>query len=110
MQMGMYFFFFFSSRRRHTRWTGDWSSDVCSSDLGLVGAIPLVTQCGEPQAKEGTCATSSQIGTATVQAGAGSTPFTFSGPVYLTGPYNGAPFGMSIAVAAIAGPFNLGVV
>src|SRR6266487_5805001 len=28
-------FFFFSSRRRHTRWTGDWSSDVCSSDLRL---------------------------------------------------------------------------
>src|SRR5438876_3524493 len=27
------FDFFFSSRRRHTRWTGDWSSDVCSSDL-----------------------------------------------------------------------------
>src|SRR5438876_8980029 len=27
------YFFFFSSRRRHTRWTGDWSSDVCSSDL-----------------------------------------------------------------------------
>src|SRR6266487_5912975 len=27
------FLFFFSSRRRHTRWTGDWSSDVCSSDL-----------------------------------------------------------------------------
>src|SRR4051794_41908569 len=26
-------FFFFSSRRRHTIWTGDWSSDVCSSDL-----------------------------------------------------------------------------
>src|SRR4051794_41359724 len=31
------FFFFFSSRRRHTRWTGDWSSDVCTSDL--VGAL-----------------------------------------------------------------------
>src|SRR5690348_18463894 len=29
--------FFFSSRRRHTRWTGDWSSDVCSSDLLRVG-------------------------------------------------------------------------
>src|SRR5438876_9547173 len=28
-------FFFFSSRRRHTRWTGDWSSDVCSSDLDV---------------------------------------------------------------------------
>ena len=29
-----YVFFFFSSRRRHTRLQGDWSSDVCSSDLG----------------------------------------------------------------------------
>src|SRR6516162_11373602 len=27
------FYFFFSSRRRHTRLQGDWSSDVCSSDL-----------------------------------------------------------------------------
>src|SRR3712207_7348363 len=27
-------FFFFSSRRRHTRYWRDWSSDVCSSDLG----------------------------------------------------------------------------
>src|SRR5207248_7739599 len=26
-------YFFFSSRRRHTRSYGDWSSDVCSSDL-----------------------------------------------------------------------------
>src|SRR5256885_5931328 len=30
--------FFFSSRRRHTRLQGDWSSDVCSSDLHL-GAL-----------------------------------------------------------------------
>src|SRR5256885_12058769 len=30
--------FFFSSRRRHTRLQGDWSSDVCSSDLLLLGA------------------------------------------------------------------------
>src|SRR5438876_1013112 len=30
------FFFFFSSRRRHTRWTGDRSSDVCSSDLSVI--------------------------------------------------------------------------
>src|SRR6266566_8754383 len=29
-----FYFFFFSSRRRHTRLQGDWSSDVCSSDLG----------------------------------------------------------------------------
>src|SRR6266705_6287036 len=30
----LFFVFFFSSRRRHTRSYGDWSSDVCSSDLG----------------------------------------------------------------------------
>src|SRR6266850_5597917 len=33
------FLFFFSSRRRHTRLQGDWSSDVCSSDLGLLIAF-----------------------------------------------------------------------
>src|SRR5207249_7122185 len=32
--MFLFFFFFFSSRRRHTRSKRDWSSDVCSSDLG----------------------------------------------------------------------------
>src|SRR5438876_12181817 len=38
------FVFFFSSRRRHTRWTGDWSSDVCSSDLeAFVPALSAVT-------------------------------------------------------------------
>src|SRR6266581_3000622 len=40
------FFFFFSSRRRHTRWTGDWSSDVCSSDLAmLVERVQHPTVC-----------------------------------------------------------------
>src|SRR5437660_6479439 len=33
--------FFFSSRRRHTSWPRDWSSDVCSSDLGLAARLPL---------------------------------------------------------------------
>src|SRR5205807_3242089 len=33
------FFFFFSSRRRHTRLQGDWSSDVCSSDLAVQRAV-----------------------------------------------------------------------
>src|SRR6266487_3752091 len=36
--------FFFSSRRRHTRWTGDWSSDVCSSDLPHREREPLVEE------------------------------------------------------------------
>src|SRR2546426_12806939 len=39
------FFFFFSSRRRHTRLQGDWSSDVCSSDLTtLQRAVELFQQ------------------------------------------------------------------
>src|SRR5256885_7103907 len=37
------FFFFFSSRRRHTRLQGDWSSDVCSSDLFYSTAGVAVT-------------------------------------------------------------------
>src|SRR6266496_2650808 len=37
----MFFFFFFSSRRRHTRSLRDWSSDVCSSDLGLARLLPV---------------------------------------------------------------------
>src|SRR2546426_3232981 len=38
--MRRFMFFFFSSRRRHTRLQGDWSSDVCSSDLGSPRASP----------------------------------------------------------------------
>src|SRR5439155_16086844 len=35
------YLFFFSSRRRHTRWPRDWSSDVCSSDLGATAATTV---------------------------------------------------------------------
>src|SRR5256885_14999054 len=35
-------FFFFSSRRRHTRLQGDWSSDVCSSDLSNVSSLSML--------------------------------------------------------------------
>src|SRR5437762_8934268 len=35
-----FYFFFFSSRRRHTRYIGDWSSDVCSSDLSQTSQLP----------------------------------------------------------------------
>jgi len=77
---------------------------------GLVGLIPTATQCSESAANSETeeCPSNSRLGTAIVTAGAGPTPYTFSGPVYLTGPYAGAPFGMSIKVPAVAGPFNLG--
>src|SRR5205807_10582698 len=41
----IFFFFFFSSRRRHTRLQGDWSSDVCSSDLRRHGSFPVRLGC-----------------------------------------------------------------
>src|SRR5438034_9811527 len=51
------FFFFFSSRRRHTRSLCDWSSDVCSSDLG---ATPII--CVKSRPLRGMfCTTSSGI-------------------------------------------------
>src|SRR5690606_41009713 len=42
-----FFFFFFSSRRRHTRFSRDWSSDVCSSDLPSL-CIPPDPVCRLP--------------------------------------------------------------
>ena len=77
---------------------------------GLLGVIAGVPLCGEAEAAAGTCAAASRIGTATTSAGAGSQPFTLSGPVSLTGPYKGAPFGLSIAIRALAGPYDLGTV
>ncbi len=76
---------------------------------GLLGPIPSVTLCGETEANAGTCSAGSQIGAAAVTAGSGPTPFAFTGGrVYLTGPYQGAPYGLSIVVPAVAGPFSLG--
>ncbi len=74
---------------------------------GLLGNVASVPLCGEPQASVGECEASSQIGETTAGVGAGPNQFYVSGKVYLTGPYEGAPYGLSIAVPAIAGPFNL---
>src|SRR5437763_10773944 len=40
--------FFFSSRRRHTRYIGDWSSDVCSSDLALTASATAASLRARP--------------------------------------------------------------
>jgi hypothetical protein len=77
---------------------------------GLLGMLSSVPLCGEPAADAGTCPPASKIGTTRVASGAGSHPFEIEGGVYLTGPYGGAPFGLSIATPAVAGPFNLGMV
>lgn len=75
---------------------------------GLVGKIPAVPLCPEPQASLGSCSLASQIGTATTTVGSGPTPVQFSGPVYLTGPTGTAPYGMTTVINAAVGPFSLG--
>ncbi len=79
-----------------------------TTPLGLVGLISQVPLCQEPDASSGTCSEASAIGTTTAAAGAGANPYWTSGKVYLTGPYHGAPFGLTVVVPAKAGPFNLG--
>jgi hypothetical protein len=83
---------------------------------GLGGVIAGVPLCGEPQASQGTCPTASQIGHAVVDSGPGPYPLVLPQPgapelpIYLTGPYKGAPFGLSIVTPVVAGPFNLGTI
>src|SRR4030042_297544 len=60
VRLHVVFFFFFSSRRRHTRCSRDWSSDVCSSDLGssfaswlfAIAANRVRTRRGRASARE----------------------------------------------------------
>jgi hypothetical protein len=75
---------------------------------GLLARIGSVAQCGEAQANAGTCGADSQVGSVSTLAGPGAQPLRLSGRVHLTGPYKGGPFGLSIVVPAVAGPFDLG--
>jgi hypothetical protein len=83
---------------------------------GLAGMISSVPLCPEPQASQGACAAASHIGHAVVTSGPGPYPLVLPQtgapefPIYLTGSYKGAPFGLSIVTPVIAGPFNLGTI
>ena len=91
-----------------------FSSLSFTAPAGLSAMISSVPLCGEAQANAGTCPASSQIGHAVVGAGPGPYPFYIPqngappATVYLTGPYEGAPFGLSIVTPVVAGPFDLG--
>jgi uncharacterized repeat protein (TIGR01451 family) len=86
----------------------DLSGIQVKTPPGLLGSITGVPLCGEEQANAGTCSVASRIGTMTVAAGPGGHPFYTQGSIYLTEHYEGAPFGLSIVVPTVAGPFNLG--
>ncbi len=75
---------------------------------GLEWAFSNVSLCGEPAAGEGTCPQASQIGTAITRFGPGRLLAWFTGPVYLTERYAGGQYGLSIALSAGFGPFELG--
>jgi hypothetical protein len=56
------------------------------------------------------CPAASEVGTVTVGAGAGVTPYYTTGHAYLAGPYEGAQLSIVIITPAVAGPFDLGAV
>jgi hypothetical protein len=56
------------------------------------------------------CPGASQVGTAAVAAGTGSSPLKIDGKVFLSGPYHGAPLSLAVVTPATAGPFDLGTV
>lgn len=77
------------------------------SDAELAAAA---ASSGAAEQASPSCPAGSQVGTVQAGSGVGPDPFFLSGQVYLTGSYNGAPYGLAIVVPAVAGPYDLGTV
>ncbi len=77
------------------------------SDAALAAAA---AKAGKAEQASPSCPAASRIGSVTVGAGAGPTPFYAQGAAYLAGPYKGAPLSVAVVTPAVAGPFDLGTV
>ncbi len=92
-------------RSDNDEYLGQLTATMPTGLLGKIAGIPL---CEEAQAIAGSCGAASQIGTVEALTGPGANPFLVSGGhVYLTKGYGGAPYGLSIVVPAVAGPYTL---
>jgi hypothetical protein len=81
---------------------------------GLLGKLAGIPLCPPAQAEIGACGASSQVGATAVAAGPGPSPLWIPQPgkdptaVFLSGPYEGAPYSFVVKTPAQAGPFDLG--
>lgn len=74
-------------------------------------AIAAAAQAGgAAETAHPSCPATSEVGTATVEAGTAPTPLSITGKVFLAGPYHGAPLSLAVVTPATAGPFDLGTV
>ncbi len=93
---------------------GDGDEPLQAIDVKLpAGLLPKLAStplCADALAAAGACGAASLIGSVATDAGPGAQPFRLPGRVYVTGPYKGAPYGLSIVVPALAGPYDLGTV
>jgi hypothetical protein len=105
------------------------SQHISAIDLtlppGLTGKLAGVSQCSEAQLATATargnlgegkleqtspsCPSNSRVGTDIAGVGSGAL-FYVEAPIYLAGPYEGAPFSLAIVTPVVAGPFDLGTV
>jgi hypothetical protein len=106
LQAGAYTPFVASFSRSDT--DQDMAGLSVSLPPGLLANLTGVPLCPDADAAAGTCPAASQVGTVKAGAGPGPNPLFVEGKAYLTGPYNGGPYGLSVVVPAIAGPFNFG--
>lgn len=77
---------------------------------GLTARVATVPPCPAAAATTGSCPPESRVGTAIAEVGSGDGPLVREGDVFLTGPYRGAPFGMTLVFGGVVGPFDLGTV